>query len=79
MKTDLSIDVDVYAGSHIPAVIKQMVDLANRVQIDVWAKLNGVRTLARAGDDPEKLAEAWNREMQSDKPEHVKYASVRNA
>lgn len=73
----LYIDVQVYGGSNIPKdVIPEMVALADRLQISVWASLNGVRTLARPGDDAAALAEAWERE--SDKPESGhRIASVR--
>ena len=71
--SDLSIDVDVYGGTHIPDAIKQMVDLANRMQITIWATLNGVRTLARPGDDAEEIHKAWERAMETDVPH--KYAS----
>jgi hypothetical protein len=56
---DLYIDLNVYGGAFIPSVIRQMVELANRIGISVWAELNGVRTLARVGDDPEKIHAAW--------------------
>lgn len=57
--SDLHITVQVYGGAHIPRVIEEMVDLANRMQISVWAELNGVRTLARVGEDPVAIYRAW--------------------
>jgi len=58
-KNDLYIEVSVYGGARIPNVIKEMVELADRMKISVWASLNGVRTLARIGDDAEKIHAAW--------------------
>lgn len=56
---DLYIEVKVYGGAHIPQVITQMVALASRLQISIWAELNGVRTLARPTDDPARIVEGW--------------------
>lgn len=56
----LDIGVKVYGGAHIPRVIRQMVGLANRLEISIWADLNGVRTLARPGDNHEAIYEAWD-------------------
>lgn len=62
----LYIDVEVHAGSNITeSVIPGMVGLANRLLIDVWASLNGVRTLARPGDDPAAIIAAWETESTS--------------
>lgn len=65
LNTSLHIDVEIYAGPHIPIAIKEMVELANRLQIDVWAKMNGIRTLAQPGDDPEKIYAAWDYALQN--------------
>lgn len=56
---DLYIDVKAYGGAHIPDVIVQMVELAGRLQIDIWVELNGVRTLARQNDAPALIEVAW--------------------
>lgn len=64
-RPDLHIDVEVYGGAHIPHAIEQMVALANRLQIGVWAKLNGVRVGAHPGDDAAKLAERWDAALAS--------------
>jgi len=74
-RSDLYIDVQVYGGSHIPDVIRQMVELANRLQISVWAELNGVRTLARPGDDPAAIIASWDEALTS----NYKIASDRRA
>lgn len=68
--SDLYLDVQVkaYGGSNIPEVIKQMVALADRIGITVWAELNDVRTLARPGDDAERIWRAWEEASGSKMP-----------
>ena len=69
----LHIDVEVYGGSDIPTAIHQMVQLANRTGLSIWASLNGVRTLARPGDDAMLITEEWSRAL---KRPNYKYASA---
>ncbi len=58
--SSLKIDIGVYGGANIPdEVIPEMVALAERLQISVWADLNGVRTLAQPGDSSIQLAIQW--------------------
>lgn len=71
----LHIDVEVYGGADIPTAIYQMVQLANRIGVDVWASLNGVRTLARPGDDAMLITEEWSRALR--RP--YKYASAKRS
>lgn len=73
-KSDIYIDVKAYGGADIANVCRDMVDLANRLGITVWASLNGVRTLARPGDDPTALFRQWDRASSSSRP--YKYAST---
>ena len=61
--SDLYIDVQVYGGSSIPKVILEMSELADRIGITIWASLNGVKTLARPGDDPKQIIAAWEEAM----------------
>lgn len=68
MATDLDclyIDVKVYGGSDIPKAINQMVLLANRIGLTVWADLNGVRTLARPMDDPQMITLDWHEALKN--------------
>lgn len=65
----LTIPVEVMAGAHIiQGVIPQMIAMANRLYCHVSAKCNGVRIVARPGDDPEDLATAWETELRSAGP-----------
>lgn len=73
--SDLHITVEGYAGCDIPRAIAEMVALAWRLQIHVHADLNGVTVMARPGDDPQLLTEAWHKELL--RPgNHYKVASV---
>lgn len=56
----LYMEIEVYGGSDIPTAIQQMVQLANRTGLSIWATMNGVRTLARPGDDAMLITEAWS-------------------
>lgn len=56
---NLSMEVKAYGGSHCHECIRDMPALANRIRIDIWSSLNGVRTLVRPGDDPEATISAW--------------------
>jgi hypothetical protein len=51
-----------------------MVELANRVGCDVSAKCNGIKIIARPGDEPSELARAWEWEMGGTHP--IKLATV---
>lgn len=60
----LSFDVEVMAGTDIPGeAIPQMIDLANRLGCDVTARCNGIKILARPGDNPKELAGSWEEEV----------------
>lgn len=66
--SSLKIDVGVYGGANISdEVIPEMIALADRLQIHVWAELNGVRTLARPGDSSVRLAIKWQESLSTSK------------
>lgn len=62
---NLSIEVKVDGGADITAVCREAVSLANHMRLPVWFDFNGVHTLARVGDDPDKVEEAWRKELAS--------------
>jgi hypothetical protein len=75
----LHIDVKVYGGKDIPTAIHQMVLLANRTGLSIWAELNGVRTLARPGDDAQMICVDWAdavKHQRSHASQRVIYATV---
>lgn len=63
--SDVYLDVKVYGGSDIAKVCRDMVALADRMGITIWADLNDVRTLARPGDDGHALWLAWQEAARS--------------
>lgn len=74
MSTDLAIQVEVLAGAHVEKVCRQMVMLANQLGVAVESSLNGIKTRARPGVDPDELYKAWEVEMTSTRA--FKYAIV---
>lgn len=74
VRSDIYINVEVYGGSDIASVCRDMVRLASHLGITVWATLNGVRTLARPMDDPSALFHEWDKASRSGSP--YKYAST---
>lgn len=56
----LYLDVEVYAGSNIPDAIRQLSMLSTRLGIGVWASMNGVRVLAKPGDDWRDIERGWD-------------------
>lgn len=58
---NLSIEVSGYGGSDVYEMMQDMLTLANKLGVDIWANINNVRTLARPGDDYESLKEDWDR------------------
>lgn len=65
-RNHLYFTVYVYPGADCRDACKQMVRLANRLGIDVDAKLNGVTVIAKPNASPVKLAALWEHAMQSD-------------
>lgn len=64
--SNIYLDIDVLGGTHIHDAIREMVALAGRLQIDIWANLNGIRLCARPGDDPELCVAAWEQGKEGD-------------
>ena len=51
----LWLTVEVAPGSSINEAAPEAVALANKTGITIWFDFNGVRCLARAGDDPDMI------------------------
>ena len=64
----LWITVEAAPGSNIDDVTKQAVALANKLEMTVWFDFNGVKCLARPGDDAMALKHSWERELKASKP-----------
>ena len=56
----LYLDVEIYGGSHIEDACDELVALSSRLNISVWASFNGVKLHARPGDNPGRIADAYN-------------------
>ena len=63
--SNLWLTMEVSPGSNIQRTCEEAVRLANFLGICIWFNFNGVKCLARPGDDPERICESWNRELQS--------------
>ncbi len=68
---NLHFKVEVYAGSDIQKVCQEAVALANHLRMGVWFDFNGISTLARVGDDPERVEESWREAMSERKVEGI--------
>ena len=71
---DLSIKVECLAGADIPSAIRQMLTLADRLEVTVRCKMNEVEVAARPGILPDDLIRAWRTELESERP--YKFAIV---
>lgn len=57
----LFLDVEVSGGTSIEEAAQDAIDLANRIDITVLFRFNGVRCMACPGDDPRLLVDRWSR------------------
>lgn len=67
----LTLKVELMAGTDIREACCDLCELANRVGCMVEGNFNGVKVWAVEGDNPLKLAEAWDKEMKSDKTHKI--------
>lgn len=63
--------VDVAPGTDITNACQDAVALANRTCITIWFDFNGVKCLARPGDNPEGIQASWRVEMKKDTPNRI--------
>lgn len=73
MKPSIHLEVTPYAGSHLNDVAEEMGALADRLAINVTASFNGVRVLARPGENAMAIPPNYDKAMKA-KGEH-KHAS----
>ena len=59
----LSLKVEAKPGSDISQTSHEAVALANHLRLHIWFDFNGVQCLARVGDDPEAIDEAWRNKL----------------
>lgn len=56
----ISVSVECRAGSDIHYAIVEMIQLADRLGIDVEAKMNSVKVIVHPGDDPQITSWRWD-------------------
>lgn len=61
---NLWLTVEVAPGSDIVQACSEAVLIAHRTGLVIWFDFNGVKCLARAGDDPSRIAEDWSSKLQ---------------
>ncbi len=59
MSSNLWLTVEVALGAGIEQTCDDAVLLAARTGLSIWFDFNGVKCLAREGDDPRRIEEAW--------------------
>lgn len=69
--SNLWLTLEASAGAEISDTCREAVRVADRVGITVWFNFNGVKCLARPGDDPIALMEDWRKEMKSKHPHKI--------
>ena len=62
--SNIWLTVEVSPGAEIGRTCDEAIALAERIGITIWFNFNGVKCLARAGDDPRRLEADWNWNMQ---------------
>lgn len=61
--SNLWITVEVPPGATISSACDQAVALANKIELTIWFKFNGIKCLALPGDNPRKIESNWRRLM----------------
>lgn len=64
--SNLWLTVEVAPGADIGRTCDEAIVLAAKTGLTIWFNFNGVKCLARAGDDPRRLEADWNKQMDSD-------------
>ncbi len=63
--SSLWLTVEVAPGTDIKTACIETVALANLTCLTIWFDFNGVKCLARKGDNPMKIVEHWNEQTAS--------------
>ena len=61
----LWLTVEVSPGADLNGTCADAVELAKKTGLTIWFDFNGIKCLARAGDDPRRIAADWDRVMDS--------------
>lgn len=62
--SNLWLTVQVSPGAHIAMTCDEAVELADKTGLAIWFDFNGVRCLARPGDNPRGIEADWNKKME---------------
>lgn len=63
MPETFNLRVNLFAGSSIDDVCKELCELANRIGVRCEAEFNGVHLWARPWDDPAQLVKAFHEQI----------------
>lgn len=69
--TDLTVRVEVSAGSDIRSALEEMCVLASRLGCVVRAEMNQVHMMVKPGSDPREAYALWEDEVDSKRPYKV--------
>ncbi len=61
----LWLTIEVSPATDILDACNEAIRLANLLGIGIWFDFNGVKCLARPGDDAQRLSSDWDRELKS--------------
>lgn len=63
--SNLWLTVEVAPGAGLSSTCAEAVALAAKTGLTIWFGFNGIRCLARGGDDPRGIEADWGRAMDS--------------
>lgn len=69
--SNLWLTVEVAPGTGIGAACKEAVAVAQRTGLTIWFDFNGVKCLARAGDDPSRIEANWRLRLEENGPHRI--------
>lgn len=61
--SNIWLTVEIAPGSDIGKTCDEAIALAGKLEVTVWFDFNGVRCLARKGDDPRGLENDWREQI----------------
>ena len=69
--TAIILRVELLAGSDIEDACKEIIALADRIQVIAIAKFNGVELMAVPGDDAQIMVQEWHKLMDKEGPHRI--------
>lgn len=68
---NLWLTVEAAPGAEIMRTCEEAVALAEKTGLTIWFMFNGVKCLARAGDNPRGIFDEWNKQMALKGPHRI--------